>query len=276
MLERTMGISARRELPAFASEPFTKWFEKQTWSDGGPPVLLFADTFNNFNHPETARAAALFLDRIGFSVQVAEARLCCGRPQLSKGLVREAQMLAMEVVEALHPFAAEGIPVIGLEPSCILTFRDEFLSLLPGEGRAKELAGVTSTFEEFVAHLYRTDALGDVRWTDEEREVLLHGHCHQKALIGTGPAVTALSLPPNYAVRTVDSGCCGMAGSFGYEAEHVDVSLAMAERRLAPAVRAEPQTTIIAAPGTSCRAQIHDTTGRHARHPAEILLEALA
>jgi FAD/FMN-containing dehydrogenase/Fe-S oxidoreductase len=275
LLERTMGISQKRELPSFAEEPFSTWFTKQTWTTDGPPVVLFADTFNNYNHPETARAAAEFLNRIGFSVRVAEPRLCCGRPHLSKGLVREAQAQAMQVVDALHQDAANGIPIIGLEPSCILTFRDEFLSLLPGDTRAVELADVSVTFEEFVTHLHRTDALSDVQWTRDERDVLLHGHCHQKALVGTGPSEICLSIPPNYNVQTVDSGCCGMAGSFGYEVEHYDISIAMAERRLAPAVRASSPETIIAAPGTSCRAQIHDTTGRKALHPAEILRDAL-
>lgn len=276
ILERSMGISQKRELPRFAAEPFTTWFAKQTWTTDGPPVVLFADTFNNYNHPETARAAAEFLNRIGFSVRVAEPRLCCGRPQLSKGLVREAQVQAMQVVDAMHQDAVNGTPVIGLEPSCILTFRDEFLSLLPGDTRANELADVAVTFEEFVTHLNSTDALRDVQWTGAERDVLLHGHCHQKALIGTGPSEICLSIPPNYTVKTVDSGCCGMAGAFGYEVEHYDVSIAMAERRLAPAVRAASEDTIIAAAGTSCRTQIHDTTGRTALHPAQILRDALA
>ncbi len=275
-LERSMGISRKRELPSFAPKPFTSWFEKQSWTTDGPRVVLFADTFNNFNHPETARAAAEFLSRAGFSVRVADARLCCGRPQLSKGLVWEAQEQALQVVDALHPDALTGTPVIGLEPSCILTFRDEFLSLLPGDTRARELADVSVTFEEFVTHLHRTDALNHVRWTRAERDVLLHGHCHQKALVGTAQSEICLSIPPNYHVQTIDSGCCGMAGSFGYEVEHYDISIAMAERRLAPAIRAAPAETIVAAAGTSCRAQIHDTTGRIALHPAEILRDALA
>ncbi|MEX0599608.1 MAG: FAD-binding oxidoreductase, partial [Rhodothermales bacterium] len=154
-------------------------------------------------------------------------------------------------------------------------FRDEALSLLPGDVRAADLAENVVTFEEFVTHLARTQALERVRWTLEARDVLLHGHCHQKAMVGTGPSETCLGLPPNYTVRTVDSGCCGMAGAFGYEAEHYDVSIAMAERCLAPAVREAEEGTIVAAAGTSCRAQILDTTGRHAKHPAEILRDAL-
>lgn len=275
LLERTVGISRERDLPAFADEPFTDWFARQSWPEEGPPVALFADTFNNYQHPETARAAAEFLSRIGFHVHVAEAVLCCGRPLISKGLLAEAREQALQAVEGLQPFVDRGMPIIGLEPSCILTFRDEALDLLPGDTRANALAEKALTFEEFVTHLSETQALEHVRWTRESRSVLLHGHCHQKALVGTKPSETCLSLPRNYTVRAVDSGCCGMAGSFGYEAEHYDVSIAMAERRLAPAVRAAAGDTIIAAAGTSCRAQIFDTTGRRALHPAEILRDAL-
>ena len=276
VLERTMGISRKRELPAFASEPFTTWFARQDWPSEGPPVLLFADTFNNFQHPETARAAAEFLRAAGFSVHAAAAELCCGRPMISKGLIAEAREQALQSVEGLHPFVEREMPIVGLEPSCILTFRDEALAMLPGDERAGAVGRAALTFEEFVARLAETGALEELRWSSEEREVLLHGHCHQKAMVGTGPSERCLSLPPNYSVRTVDSGCCGMAGAFGYEAEHYEISIAMAERRLAPAVRASADRTIIAAAGTSCRAQILDTTGRRALHPAEILRDALA
>ncbi len=277
MLDRTLGISRRRSLPAFAAEPFHVWFRKQTWRADGPQVVLYADTFSNYHHPEVARAAARFLDRIGLQVVVPDPEpVCCGRPLLSKGLVTEAQQQALRTVEALHPYAAEGLPIIGLEPSCILTFRDEFLNLLPGDAYARDLAEVAVTFEEYVARLAAEGRLDGVAWTEAARTVLLHGHCHQKALVGTGPAVRCLSLPPNYRVEVLDTSCCGMAGAFGYEAEHVDVSLAMAERRLAPAVRAAGADTLVAAAGTSCRAQIEDAAGRTALHPAQILLDALA
>ena len=274
-MQRTLGISSRRTLPAFADEPFTTWFARRSWPADGPPVVLFADTFNNFNHPETARAAAEFLSRTGHAVRVASPKICCGRTYISKGLLKEARRQVAASIDELYRYASDGLPIVGLEPSCILTFRDEAAALLPGDARVKDVADAALTFEEFVAQERRKGRLEDVRWTDAERQVLLHGHCHQKALIGTGPAVQVLGLPPRYRVSEVDSGCCGMAGSFGYEEEHVDVSIAMAERRLAPAVRASSEDTIIAAAGTSCRAQIFDTTGRRALHPAEILRDAL-
>ena len=274
-LARVLKISNKRTLPPFAAEPFTMWYKKQRWSSDGPSVVLFADTFNNYNHVEVSRAAAEFLRRIGYKVFVSDGKACCGRTLLSKGLINEAQVQALKTVEVLYEYAREGVPIIGLEPSCILMLRDEYLSLLPGDIRTQQVAEVTMTFEEFVAHLARTDALDHVLWTEERRKILVHGHCHQKSIVGMQPAERCLSLPPNYSVETIDSGCCGMAGSFGYEEEHYDISIAMAERSLAPTIRAAPEDTIIVAAGTSCRAQIMDTTGRHALHPAEVMLQAL-
>jgi len=275
LMDWTLGISARRQLPTFAVEPFTHWFRRQQRTSDGPTVVLFADTFNNYHHPEVARAATEFFWRLGLQVVVPDERACCGRPLISKGLLSEAQRQVLDAVERLHPYVEQGWPIVGLEPSCILTFRDELLALLPGDPRARALARSVFTFEEYVARLADEGRLDGVRWTDTPRRVLLHGHCHQKALVGTQAAARVLALP-GYTVEVLDTSCCGMAGAFGYEKEHVDISLKMAERRLAPAVRAADDGTLIAAPGTSCRAQIQDTTGRRALHPAEILLEALA
>jgi Fe-S oxidoreductase len=177
-------------------------------------------------------------------------------------------------VEVLHSYAKDGVPIVGLEPSCILTLRDEFLDLLPGEPRAETVAEAVYTFEEYVAERADAGAFEDVPWQNGDGDVLLHGHCHQKALIGTGATERVLSLP-GYQVEAIDAGCCGMAGAFGYEAEHVDVSKQMAELRLAPAVRATPSDTAIAATGFSCRSQIKDVTERRAHHPAELLWSAV-
>ena len=275
LMERTIGISRKRRLPAFAPEPFTTWFGTRDWPVDGPPVLVFADTFHNFHHPGPARAAAEFFRRVGLAVQVTEAKLCCGRTMISKGFMPEARARVLQSVEALAPFADRGVPIVGLEPSCILTFRDEAQALLPGDPRVDAVGRQAVTFEEYVARLAADGTLDGVAWTNPAREVLLHGHCHQKALGGLESSVRCLSLPPRYVVHTIDSGCCGMAGSFGYEAEHVDLSLAMAELRLAPALRAAPEEALVAASGTSCRTQIFDTTGRTALHPAEILYDAL-
>ena len=269
-----LGVSAERDLPPFARKTFRQWFREETWPDRGPRVVLFADSFNTYHSPPVAQAAATFLRETGHTVELPGPRMCCGRTYLSKGAVHDAQVRALRTVEALFPYADAGVPIVGFEPSCILTLRDEFLSLLPGEPRAEVVAEHSMTFEEYVARRADEGAFDDVEWQPEGTDVLLHGHCHQKALIGTDATERALSLP-GYRVNAIDAGCCGMAGAFGYESEHVGVSKQMGELRLAPAVRKTSPDTLIAAPGFSCRHQIEDLTGRTGRHPAEILLGAL-
>jgi FAD/FMN-containing dehydrogenase/Fe-S oxidoreductase len=277
LLQPLVGISRERSLPPFAAEPFTTWYRRHHAARSSEHALrrivLFNDTFNTYNDPQVAIAATEFLQTAGFDV-VLPGHRCCGRPQLSKGLVDEARAAARDTVARLAPFAAAGIPIVGLEPSCLLTLRDEYFSLLPGDTRVAEIAALAFTFEEFVAELASRGEL-HVTFSDEPCNLLLHGHCHQKALIGTGPTHQALTLPRNYRVEEVDSGCCGMAGSFGYEAEHYEISLQMAERALFPAVRASAADTVLVAPGTSCRHQISHGTGRQALHPAEVLRAAL-
>jgi Fe-S oxidoreductase len=187
---------------------------------------------------------------------------------LSEGLVEEARENAKRNLDLLSPLAGRGVPLVGLEPSCILTIRDDYKKLLPDDERVEKLAEATRLFEEALLQL---DA--DLRLR-EGSPVLLHGHCHQKALVGTRPTEEALALAPGSDVRVVDSGCCGMAGLFGYEESHYEVSMKMGERRLFPAVRAAEGRTIVA-PGTSCREQISDGTGRRALHPAEYLGQLL-
>jgi Fe-S oxidoreductase len=174
----------------------------------------------------------------------------------------------------LAPLARAGLLIVGLEPSSLLTLRDEYYYLLPGDSRVPLVAGMAHTFEEFVALLSGENRLA-VEFRTESKRLLLHGHCHQKAQVGTGPARAILSLPPGYIVEEVDSGCCGVAGSFGYEAEHYEISMQMAERRLLPAIRQASNDTIIVAAGISCREQIAHGTGRLALHPAEVLRNAL-
>ncbi len=279
VLERSLGIGRRRPLPQIARRSFDRWLARRGGVGGGAAprgrAVLFVDTFNDYHHPEVAIAAAELLAACGY--QVGPSRHgCCGRPALSKGLVAEARRQARATVERLAPLAEAGLPIIGLEPSCLLTLRDEYLDLLPGDPRVGRVAAAAELFEEHLARLAAEDGGLDLAFAGPPRRVLLHGHCHQKALVGTGPSRRVLSLPPGWQVTEVDSGCCGMAGSFGYEAEHVAISLAMAERRLLPAVRAAGPDTLIVAAGTSCRQQILDGTGRRALHPAEALRGALA
>jgi Fe-S oxidoreductase len=304
VMEKGIGVSRQRRLPPFAVESFTTWFEKRRKGNQGKSgeiggnqeggelsivngqlsianeegkrrgqVVLFHDTFNTYNYPQIAVAATEFLEAAGYQV-ILPGHKCCGRPMVSKGLVDKARAMAADTVRRLYPFAQAGLPIVGLEPSCLLMLRDEYLYLLPNDERAQVVAKQATTFEEFVAQAAEAGEL-DVEFTAESRRLLLHGHCHQKSLVGTGPSKQVLSLPPGYEVSEVDSGCCGMAGSFGYEAEHYDISLKMAERRLLPAVREAGEETIVVAAGVSCRQQIKHGTGRVALHPAEVLWEAL-
>ncbi len=243
-------------------------------------ALLAYDTFNTYFEPENARAAVAVLGAAGYCVRAARPRdggrpLCCGRTFLSVGLVEEARAEAERLLETLVPEVERGVPVVGLEPSCLLTLRDELPALLPGEA-ARTLARGAKLFEEFLAEEkaggrlnLRLNPLGAGR-------ALLHGHCHQKA-VGLMPAVErVLGWVPGLDVQTIESTCCGMAGSFGYEEEHYDLSLKMAELNLLPAVREADRDTLIVADGTSCRHQIRDGTGREAVHAARVLQWALA
>jgi Fe-S oxidoreductase len=278
IMQKVLGIAKERTLPSFAREPFTTWFKNrpapyQNGNSGRKPLVLFNDTFNTYNYPHVSIAAVEVLEAAGYEIAL-PGHKCCGRPMISKGLVEDARAAARETVSRLAPFARQGIPIVGLEPSCLLTLRDEYLYLLPGDPDAQLVADHAYTFEEFISQLAETGEL-NLQFTDESRHVLLHGHCHQKALVGTTPSKQTLSLPPNYTVSEVDSGCCGMAGSFGYEAEHYAISIQMAERRLLPAVREANAQTIVAAAGVSCRQQIKHGASRQANHPAEVLRDAL-
>ncbi|HEY7817206.1 MAG TPA: heterodisulfide reductase-related iron-sulfur binding cluster, partial [Vicinamibacteria bacterium] len=276
LMQRFGGIHAERPLPAFASKTFLSWFkahlplspealEGRERTPRGDAVL-FHDTFTDYFHPEVGEAAVRVLEALGYSVVLAEKAGCCGRPAISKGMLDDARRLASENVETLHPYVREGIPIVGCEPSCILSLRDEYPDLVPGE-KARELARGSFLLEELLLHenLPLRAAAGPI---------LLHGHCHLKALVGMEPLVSFLKKLGGE-VSLVESGCCGMAGSFGYEKEHYEISLQMAERRLAPAAREAPESTTIVAPGTSCRHQIHDTAGRRALHPAEVAARAM-
>ena len=273
LLERLLGIDRRRPLPPFARESFTDWFDRRPVRRDAPrgSVVLFNDTFVTYNAPEIGRAAVEVLEVAGYRVEMVD-RKCCGRPLISKGMLDEARASAAFNVARLHPFAVRGIAVVGLEPSCLLTLRDEYVDLLRSE-EARLVARSAFLLEEF---LLRERARGlTLRFRDGARRALLHGHCHQKASVGTAPTVAALNWA-GYEVTEVDSGCCGMAGSFGFEKEHYELSVTLGNRRLAPAVQAAAADTEVVAPGISCRQQIEHLAGRRAKHPAEVLRDALA
>jgi Fe-S oxidoreductase len=273
LLEKTLGIDRRRPLPTLALETFEDWFRRHVPPAAAPrgEVVLFHDTFVTYNTPAIGQAAVNLLEAGGYRVVLVD-RKCCGRPLISKGMLDEAREHAAWNVERLAPYARRGVAIVGLEPSCLLTLRDESVDLLRTDD-ARAVAGQSVLFEQFLL-AERSRGL-ELRWAPGPRKALLHGHCHQKAMIGTGPTVAALTWA-GYEVSEVDSGCCGMAGSFGFEREHYDVSVALGNRRLAPAVKAAAADTTVVAPGVSCRQQIEHLAGRRAKHPAEALCEALA
>jgi len=272
-LEKVAGIDRRRPLPSLAPESFTDWFAKRTPPAAAPrgEVVLFNDTFTTYNVPDIARAAVEVLEAGGYRVVLVD-RKCCGRPLISKGMLAEAREHAAWNVARLAPYARRGVAIVGLEPSCLLTLRDETVDLVRSDD-ARAVAKQSLLFEEF---LLRERGKGlALPFGSNGKKALLHGHCHQKALVGTAPTVGALRWA-GFEVQEVDSGCCGMAGSFGFEKEHYDISVSLGNRRLAPAVKAATAETEIVAPGISCRQQIQHLAGRRAKHPAEVLREALS
>ena len=276
IFDRFFGVHRNRQLPPFARETFTRWFTRRNGRQGvlgaRGLVVLFNDTYMTYNYPELGRAAVKVLEAAGFEVALADKK-CCGRPMISKGLLQKAKENAAYNVDRLVPYAEQGIPIVGLEPSCILTFRDEYPDLLD-DPRAARLAAGTFLIEEFLLGLHEKGQLR-LPLRAGAKSVMLHGHCHQKALVGSNPSLQLLRLLPGARVDEIDSGCCGMAGSFGYEKEHYEMSLAIGNRRLFPAIRATDPTCEIVAGGVSCRQQIAHGTGRRARHLVEVLADAL-
>lgn len=281
--ESLANFSARRSLPKWRSDIYrdrSDWPHRSATADAKPPreVVLFADTFNRYFERENLDAAMRVLAAGGYHVHAAKPKdngrpLCCGRTFLSAGKVDEARREMQRTLEALAPFAKRGVPIVGLEPSCLYTFRDEMPALMKGEGVA-EVAAQAMIFEEFLAREIKDGV--EFPFRTLSKSALLHGHCHQKAFAAMSAIESVLRAVPELKVETVESSCCGMAGSFGYKADTIDVSLKMGELSLLPAVRNAPDDAIIVADGTSCRHQIHDGAGREAMHVARVLAMSLA
>ncbi|MEL7497133.1 MAG: FAD-linked oxidase C-terminal domain-containing protein [Planctomycetota bacterium] len=279
-IKRIAGFSQHRSIPKLQRQTLRRWFAKhQPHAHAGSrgKVILFCDEFTNFNDTRVGIAAIELIERFGFSVEM-PLHNESGRAAMSKGLLRKAQKHAKSNVELFSQIVDEQTPLIGIEPSAVLSFRDEYLSLVGDDLKAvaETLSRNVLMFDEWIARLISTDVLAHEAFTQEKQLIRLHGHCHQKALASLKPTVQMLQLPKNYSVKLIPSGCCGMAGSFGYEVEHYDVSMQVGELVLLPTVRNEPERNLIAAPGTSCRHQILDGTGRLALHPVEILRQAWA
>ena len=278
LVKKSTGFAVDRQLPLMHKTTFIKWFKnyKQVGKFIHKKVYLYADEFLNYYDVEIGQVTVKLLNRLGHEVVVPTIGIS-GRTYLSKGMVKKAREIAEENVQQASEWLNSAEYIVGIEPSAILTFRDEYPELCRGElkDKAKALAAKSLLIEEFLAKELEAGRINASLFTEKEERIRMHGHCFQKALSSLVPLKKILSLPKNYTVLNIPSGCCGMAGSFGYEKEHYDISMKIGELVLFPTIRSESESTIISASGTSCRHQIEDGTKRHAKHPVEILYEAL-
>lgn len=281
LLKRVLGVAPQRSMPLLQKTTLRRWWNTtgKNLRPTGPTkgrVFFFCDEFTNYNDTAIGIKAVELLNRLGYEVEIPE-HPDSGRAQLSKGLLPAAQRLARENLRIFSNLVSESTPLVGIEPSAILSFRDEYPKLAAPDDReaAKKLGRNALMIEEFLAAELQNGRIGPELFTDRPKRIVLHGHCHQKALSSVDVSAWVLGLPAQYSVEVVPSGCCGMAGSFGYEKEHYELSMQIGELVLFPAVRKADVDTLIVAPGTSCRHQINDGTGRKALHPVEVLWEAL-
>lgn len=276
LLEKTVGFDRSRPAPKIVRHTFDKWFDRHESQVKNPrgKIVLFHDTFMNFNTPSIGVSATRVLEALGYEVVVLKDRKCCGRPMISKGLLDKAGENARHNVDLLHPYVEQGVKIVGCEASCISAMTDDWPDLLGGDAKAKAIADSITTIEELLVQTNGDDGQ-QIKWSETSKEVKFFGHCHQRALTGTNDSVAALNLPPGYEATEISAGCCGMAGSFGYEKDHIEVATAAGEDRLFPAVREAGLDVEIATSGISCREQIGFNTPRETRHVVEIIADAL-
>jgi Fe-S oxidoreductase len=277
-IKKYMRIAPQRKLP-LVKKPFSKWPGQKTEDQGKAikgTVFLFADEFTEYYDGHIGEIAVKLLKKLGYEVKIPKTS-DSGRALLSKGFLKKARKIAEFNISVLSEIVSEDVPLLGIEPSAILVFRDEYPELVSESLResAKKIGRNALLFEEFFMREAESGRISPDFFTTNELTIKLHGHCHQKAIASTETTIDMLSFPKNYRVEEIDSGCCGMAGSFGYEKEHYEVSMKIGELRLFPAIRKTKENSIIAANGISCRQQIFDGTQRKALHPVEILYDAL-
>jgi len=270
LVKRLGGISPKRQMPPFAQQTFKSWFSERTSvNPDGPPVVLFPDTFNNFLHPEPLKASVEVLEGAGFRVIVPMEHLCCGRPLYDYGMLDTARLFWKRMLAVLRPYIQDGVHVVGVEPSCLAAFRDELPNMLPYDEDAKRLSLQTLTLAEFLEQHARDE------WEPPKlhRKAIVHGHCHHEATMGFGTDQQMLDRM-GLDFEVLDSGCCGMAGSFGFERDHYDISVKIGERRLLPATREAARDTLVIADGFSCKTQVEELTDRRPLHLAQVMLMA--
>ena len=269
MNEAVLDIDSRRTLPEWKNETLAKWLTRNPRPKAAKQITLFNDTFVNHYDPEIGIAAIEILEHAGYQVNTVRPG-CCGRPLISQGLLEEARAQSAALIAALLPIAERGEKILFLEPSCLSSVKEDIPSLLRGtlQQQAQTVARSAMLFEELAATL-------DLNLNPGPKRILLHGHCHQKSMGLVPAAATLLARIPGAKVVDLDAGCCGMAGSFGYTKSHYEVSTAIANRRLLPAVNAMQEGDVLVAAGTSCRHQIADLTTQHATHPAVLIRNLL-
>jgi Fe-S oxidoreductase len=281
LIKRFSGFAENRSMPLLEKQTLKSWYlrEVRRSKNGSYPngqVYFFCDEFTNYNDVSAGIKAIRLLQRLGYEVIIPE-HLESGRTWLSKGLLKKAKLIINRNIDLLSTLVTESKPLIGLEPSAILSFRDEYVDLATDDNfnRAKQMSKHVFVLDEFIAKEMEEGRIRKDQFSSEKKEIKIHGHCQQKAISSVSYTSKILSFPENYSVQVIPSGCCGMAGSFGYEKEHYDISMKIGNLVLFPAVSSAKEGVIIAAPGTSCRHQIKDGTGKIAFHPAEILHDAL-
>ncbi len=269
-----LGIAPQRQQPAFAGQSFPDWFADRGHAAHDAKygtVALYNDTFMNYNYPEIGIAAVEVLEAAGYRVELVNGG-CCGRPMISKGLLNQAREQARANIAGLYAYAGQGIPIVGCEPSCLLTLRDEYPEFI-NDDEAAAVAENSFLIDEFLAKAKSAGRL-DLEFSDVSANILFHGHCHQKAIVGASDAVSVLNMPPGYQAELINAGCCGMAGSFGFEKEHYDISMQIGGQSLFPAINAKPDWEV-AVMGVSCRQQVEHGVNRRARHLIEVLRDAV-
>jgi Fe-S oxidoreductase len=277
IIKFSLKFSAKREIPSLSRITFRRWVRNELKQiESKNKVYLFADEFTDFNDAEVGISFVKLLNNLGYQITVPK-HFESGRAAISKGMIKRAKKLAIKNVLALKDIISEESPLVGIEPSCILSFRDEYPDLVGPDLKedALKLAKNCLLYDEYIMREVSAGRINSDSFTKEPLSVKLHGHCHQKSLASVDLSRDMLSLPENYKVDVMPTGCCGMAGSFGYEKEHYDVSMKIGEQVLFPIVRSASDGVVISAPGTSCRQQIKSGTGKIAMHPVELLYLAL-
>ena len=273
----SQGIDSRRTLPKFSNQSLTQWFKARGGSRMATPIrgqiVLFPDTFTNFNYPHIGKAAVKVIEHLGYEILMPSVK-CCGRPMLSAGMIDKAKSNAQFNIKTLLGYIRNGAKIVGIEPSCILSFRDDYKDLTSDISDLSEISDNTMLIDEFLTYAQEVDG-ATLNLSQLPSEILLHSHCQQKALSGTKQSMDLLGSIPKCNIKEIDSGCCGMAGSFGYKSEHYDISMKAGERSLFPTIRASDQDAIVVSDGTSCRQQIQDGTGVKAIHIVELIADLI-